>query len=248
MKARKIFGVFAIFALGIGLGVIVSSVFVNGKEKEQVLSSRTEFNSDTDSASAGEISETGRTSNDVKVVRVIDGDTIILASGEIVRYIGINSPESNDCYSQESTNANTQLVLGKVVSLEKDVSNLDKYNRLLRFVWVDDKFVNEQLVREGFAKAYKYPPDVTFADQFVQAEQEARENDRGLWSTCEQNSINAISPSPTAKSTTQYSGADKDCGDFKTHAQAQAFFESAGVGDPHKLDSDDDGSACESLP
>jgi hypothetical protein len=89
-----------------------------------------------------------------------------------------------ECFGQEASNKNKELVEGKRVKLEKDVSETDKYGRLLRYVWVDDVFVNDYLVRQGYAYAYTYPPDVKYAEQFVQAQQEARENNRGLWAIC----------------------------------------------------------------
>jgi len=100
-----------------------------------------------------------------KVIRVIDGDTIELENGEKVRYIGIDTPEtvnpntSVECYGQESSNKNKELVEGKLVKLEKDISEIDKYGRLLRYVYVNDVFVNDYLVRQGYANASSYPPD-----------------------------------------------------------------------------------------
>ncbi len=123
----------------------------------------------------------------VKVVRVIDGDTIVLENGKIVRYLGIDTPELNikkgkpECYSIEAKKKNEELVLGKKVRLEKDVSETDKYGRLLRYVYVETIFVNEYLVREGYATILTYPPDVKYADLFLKFQQEARENQRGLW-------------------------------------------------------------------
>lgn len=79
-----------------------------------------------------------------KVVRVIDGDTIEIEGGDRVRYIGIDTPETVDprkpvqCYGQEASNKNKELVEGKTVELEKDVSETDKYGRLLRYVWLGD--------------------------------------------------------------------------------------------------------------
>lgn len=169
----------------------------------------------------------------VKVTKVIDGDTIVLETGETVRYIGIDAPETRgDCFAAESTNKNKELVLGKKVRLEKDVSETDRYKRLLRYIYVDNIFINDYLVRQGYAKVATYPPDVKYQNQFLEAEKYARENKLGLWSKC------AVSPK------------DKDCGDFKTHQEAQDFFISQGGpnSDPHKLDSDGDGLACESLP
>ncbi len=123
----------------------------------------------------------------IKVVRVIDGDTIVLENGKTVRYIGIDTPELNlkkgrpECYAYEAKKKNEELVLGKKVRLEKDVSETDKYGRLLRYVYVDDIFVNEVLVREGYATILTYPPDVKYANLFLTAQHEAIENNRGLW-------------------------------------------------------------------
>ena len=128
------------------------------------------------------------------VKRVVDGDTVELETGEKVRYIGINAPESVkpkspvECFGHEASVYNTGLVEGKRVRLEKDVSDRDRYGRLLRFVYLEDgTFVNDRLVREGYAYASIFPPDVTKADEFKQAQNEARIAHRGLWSldTCD---------------------------------------------------------------
>lgn len=123
------------------------------------------------------------------VTRIVDGDTIELQDGTRVRYIGINTPEvypTRECYGNEATDFNTELVLNKTVQLVKDVSNTDKYDRLLRYVYLPDgTFVNEVLVRQGYAHAVAYPPDTTQQTLLKSAQQEARENNRGLWSVCE---------------------------------------------------------------
>ncbi|MBA7633403.1 hypothetical protein ES703_40969 [subsurface metagenome] len=118
------------------------------------------------------------------VIRVIDGDTIeIDLNGKVykVRYIGINSPEYNQPFGDEATQANSSLVSGKTVILEKDVSETDKYGRLLRYVYVGNLFVNAHLVKYGWAQASTYPPDVKYSDLFVSLEREARENNLGCW-------------------------------------------------------------------
>jgi len=126
----------------------------------------------------------------VLVTRVIDGDTIELENGKRVRYIGVNTPEIADvrknihCFSKEASGKNIELVLNKRVRLEKDVSETDKYGRLLRYVYVDDIFVNDFLVREGYAHASSYPPDIKYRDQFRLSEQDARKADVGLWHSC----------------------------------------------------------------
>jgi endonuclease YncB( thermonuclease family) len=128
------------------------------------------------------------------VSRVIDGDTIELKNGEKVRYIGIDAPETKhptkeiECYGVKASEKNQSLVEGKIVRLDKDVSQTDKFGRLLRYVYVmaDDGvteiFVNDYLVREGFAVLSSYPPDVKYQDLFLLAQEQAREQKRGLWS------------------------------------------------------------------
>jgi micrococcal nuclease len=124
------------------------------------------------------------------VSKVIDGDTIQLASGETIRYIGIDTPETVkpntpvQCFGKEASAKNSELVEGKYVRLDKDVSDKDRYGRLLRYVYVEDIFVNDYLVREGFASAASFPPDIKFQDQFRSAEAEARQQLKGLWSSC----------------------------------------------------------------
>jgi micrococcal nuclease len=127
------------------------------------------------------------------VERVIDGDTIEITGGIKVRYIGINAPESVApgkpvaCFGEESSDRNKKLVLGKEVRLEKDVSETDKYGRLLRYVYVGDQMINDELVREGYAQVSTYPPDVKYQEMFKQSEVFARENNLGLWGKCSDN-------------------------------------------------------------
>jgi len=125
-----------------------------------------------------------------KVTRAVDGDTIEIEGGEKVRYIGIDTPETVDprkpvqCFGIEASKKNKELVEGKTVRLEKDITDRDKYSRLLRYVWVDDLFVNLELVKQGFATSYTYPPDIKYQEEFLAAEKEARENKLGLWEAC----------------------------------------------------------------
>jgi micrococcal nuclease len=126
-------------------------------------------------------------------VKVVDGDTIDVQLGgrtARVRYIGINTPETVDprrpvqCFGKEASAKNKELVDGKVVRLERDVSETDRYGRLLRYVYVGELFVNAELVRQGYAQASAYPPDVKHQDLFRSLEREAREAGRGLWGAC----------------------------------------------------------------
>lgn len=127
---------------------------------------------------------------EVVVEEVVDGDTIKIAGGKTVRYIGINTPETVDprrkveCFGKEASAKNKELAEGKKVRLEKDISEIDKFGRLLRYVYVGDIFVNDFLVRQGFAYASSYPPDIKYQEQFKKAEKEAREFKIGLWASC----------------------------------------------------------------
>ncbi|VVA43343.1 Nuclease-like protein [Candidatus Roizmanbacteria bacterium] len=134
----------------------------------------------------------------VKVIRIIDGDTIEIEGNKKVRYIGINTPELHDprrpvgCFAQAASDENKRLVEGKEVYIQKDVSETDKYKRLLRYVWIGDPsvssaeaiFVNDYLVRQGFAQVSTFPPDVKYQLQFLEAQKEAKINKLGLWKEC----------------------------------------------------------------
>lgn len=125
-----------------------------------------------------------------QVRRVIDGDTIeVVMNGKVytVRYIGMDTPETVapgtpvQWMGSEATAANKKLVENKTVYLEKDVSETDRYGRLLRYVYVNALFVNAELVRQGYAQVSTYPPDVKYQSLFLQMQQEARNSGRGLW-------------------------------------------------------------------
>jgi len=125
-----------------------------------------------------------------EVKRVIDGDTIELTDGRRVRYIGINTPEMSDprkkveCFGREAKEKNKELVEGKIVELEKDISEKDIYGRYLRYVYVNGIFINEYLVEQGFANTMTIPPDVKYQKLFLEKEKQAREEKRGLWGKC----------------------------------------------------------------
>lgn len=126
----------------------------------------------------------------VTVTRVIDGDTIELEDGRKVRYIGIDTPETKapnrpvECFGQQAAEFNRSLVEGQEVRLEKDVSETDRYGRLLRYVYQDDEFINLTLVSQGYAVASSYPPDIAKQEELRVAEAQAREVGAGLWSSC----------------------------------------------------------------
>ncbi len=127
------------------------------------------------------------------VVRhVIDGDTVQLSDGQLVRYIGIDAPEARrrrgdrwveaaEPFAHEATACNQQLVDRQPIRLEYDVQVYDAYGRLLAYVYVGDRMVNAELIRAGWARPLTIPPDVKYAQLFQALAHEARESKRGMW-------------------------------------------------------------------
>jgi len=119
-----------------------------------------------------------------KVVRITDGDTIVVEiDGEqfSLRYIGMDTPETGAPGGSAATDFNRSLVEGKTVTLIKDSSEVDRYDRLLRYVFVGDIFVNNELIRAGYATSGSWPPDTSCDGQFKQTYQTALANGVGLW-------------------------------------------------------------------
>jgi micrococcal nuclease len=117
-------------------------------------------------------------------VFVVDGDTldVLVASvEERLRLIGINSPESGECFAAEASERLAEIVAGGLVTLVRDQSDRDQYGRLLRYVYVGEEFVNETLVREGLAIARRYEPDTAMASILEAAQDEAIAAGSGLW-------------------------------------------------------------------
>jgi len=193
-----------------------------------------------------------RTKREVgQVVRVIDGDTIevnINGTNYTVRYIGMDTPETDEYHGNQATQKNYSLVMWKQVTLVKDVSETDRYDRLLRYVFVGDTFVNYTLVKQGFANVATYPPDTACSSLFTSAARDARVNDRGLWdSTPTLYPTATAGPAPTSGNChPSYPTVcipapppDLDC--------PQISFRNFKVvgSDPHRFDGDNDGIGCE---
>ena len=129
------------------------------------------------------------TGSAARVVRVVDGDTIVVGD-ERVRLIGVDTPESVkpgtpvECFAREASAFVKKLLTGRNVRLELDVEKRDRYGRLLAYVYRDDLFVNAELVRRGYASVATFPPNVRHVDEFVRLQREARGASRGLWRAC----------------------------------------------------------------
>jgi micrococcal nuclease len=187
------------------------------------------------------------------VTHVSDGDTITLSAIGKTRLIGIDTPEvygHTECFGRAAS-AFTKRVLpiGTPVEYKLGVEDTDRYGRALAYVWLrDGRMFNEMLADEGYATVLTIPPNVEYVADFIAAARRARLAGRGLWSpkTC-----NGVNP-PNHPTSTSGAGADRDCSDFKTHAEAQHYFDSHGGSATNNFDNldgpDRDGRVCESLP
>ncbi len=216
-----------------------------------------------------------------KVLKIVDGDTIqvdVRGKKEVVRLLGIDTPESVDprkpvqCFAKEATNKMKSFVSGKSVILvdDKTQGNRDKYNRLLRYVYLPDSvrtFVNGEMVKQGYAFSYKEYPTKMLA-KFNSFEKYAREHNLGLWGSCP---ISPTSTKPVVKTTvpknavptTTYTapiqtntggnGTSGTTGGFTCSGKttcgqmvscARFYLSTCGVS---RLDGDKDGTPCETL-
>ena len=125
------------------------------------------------------------------VTNVVDGDTIDLDTGDRIRYLLVDTPESvngaTDCYGQEAKQFNKDLVLGRQVTLRYDEAGCtDRFGRLLAYVSVGDQEINSLLVERGYACVLYIPPDGTDRHaEFENLEAAAKAAGRGMWSACE---------------------------------------------------------------
>ncbi len=121
------------------------------------------------------------------VVHVVDGDTLDLNNSWRIRLSGINTPEVGECYSEEATLALSNLTLGHDVHVERDYTNIDKYGRYLRYVYMDNMSINKYMVEAGYAKVFdKYKDDTKRYAEYKKAEEEPKNAGIGVWQ-CEAN-------------------------------------------------------------
>lgn len=156
------------------IGAVLIACVMAGCDASALLDESTGGNANDVSFPAG--SEVGT------VTRVIDGDTIDVDLGDDiyrVRYVGANTPERDEVCYAEAVRANKNLVEGQRVTLVRDVSDTDQYDRLLRYVYVGSVLVNERLIRDGWAEVVRYPPDDSKYEDFRQLERDAARANRG---------------------------------------------------------------------
>lgn len=178
---------------GIVLLILLAAVVIGDRsgsdrpaERDDRFGGRSESAGDRDRGGGGD-------RESAEVVRVVDGDTIEVDLGgrvEDVRYIGIDTPESVkpgtpvECFGEEASDANRELVEGERVGLVFDRELRDRFGRLLAYVYVGGTFVNAELVRDGFARTLEIPPNTAEAEALSRLERGAAAAGRGLWGSC----------------------------------------------------------------
>jgi endonuclease YncB( thermonuclease family) len=153
-----------------------------------------------------------------KVTRVIDGDTIVLENGMIIRYLGIDAPElayqegKSDCFAVEARERNLKLVLNKKVKIEYSGIKTDKYDRTLAYVWVGNVLVNKVMVAEGYAYAYNFNNPQPHDVEFQQDQVKARDSRLGLWGqSCHKEDTATTTEDVTSTTTLKLSGSESFC-------------------------------------
>lgn len=167
-----------------------------------------------------------------KVVRVVDGDTIVVDRGrgeEKIRFVLVNTPETKhpkkgvEFYGKEASDFTKNALSNKTVYLQKDVSETDKYGRLLRYIWLERPTSNEPsneevrtkcfnaiLLAGGYANVSTFPPDLQYVDLFRQIEREAREKNLGLWANGQ---APEVKPEPSNNNNNQANQPVKNTGE-----------------------------------
>jgi endonuclease YncB( thermonuclease family) len=212
-------------------------------------------------------------SNAETILKITDGDTIRINTGEDVRLLQIDTPEpmSSECYASESTAALAKLIFGKTIRLESDPvsANIDQYKRLLRYVFVGKTNVNLKMVEIGAAAPYFYNGEKgKYSAQLLKAAQKARAQKIGLWGKCPGSRLDptrslstgtSVKPTPSQSATAAATGNcdpnydqcvpisayDLDCPDIYNLGMSRVRVLGRDI---HKLDRDRDGIACESKP
>ena len=177
------------------------------------------------------------------VIKVTDGDTYDVrrsASSTItLRLHGVDTPESAQPFGGKATRRARQLLQDETVQVS--VEDIGRYGRPVASVEVEGADLGAMLIRGGYGWHYRqYAPD---ASEYARLQRQARNAGRGLWSR-----PHPVPPWEWRDRSSGQPSDDKDCSDFDTQPEAQQFFEAHQPGDPHRLDGNSDGEACESLP
>jgi len=178
-----------------------------------------------------------------RIVEVTDGDTYdvrrSIGGTVTIRLHGVDTPESAQPYGTAATRKARRYIGGKNVRVS--VEEIGRYGRAVARIEVQGGDLGAMLIRGGYGWHYRqYAPNAT---EYARLQRQARRAGRGLWSQA-----NPVPPWEWRDRSSGQPANDRDCSDFDTQPEAQQFFERHQPGDPHNLDGDGDGQACESLP
>lgn len=175
--------------IGICLFVMLSLIAAFSQNDKLISYVEKNYNIDFGIEKDGE-NQTANT-EEYKVVRVVDGDTIVVnfnGKEEKVRFIGVDTPESVHPDKSKNTEEGVRAseytkerLLNKNVKLEFDVQERDKYGRLLAYVYIEGNMYNKELLEKGYAKVATYPPNVKYVDEFKELQKNARAEKMGIW-------------------------------------------------------------------
>lgn len=305
MITHVIYGFFGLLAAS----VIALAIYIDKPAPETEVEASLQEESEAGTTQVAAAEAAGESIELFEVIKVIDGDTISVKKGgatETIRFIGINAPETGQCFTNEATQKLKSLLTDGSVRLELDPTQgeRDKYDRLLAYVFtVGGTNTAKVLIEGGFAKEYTYNKAYKYQAEFKAAQSNAQAGGRGLWAqgacataapatvpvkvepasvptptpaetaTAKQKAEpveveeesqseeatavggtppTAVKEDPPQSSALGYTCSSNtyNCTDFTTHAEAQAVFDACGgtSNDIHRLDSNKDGAACESLP
>lgn len=123
------------------------------------------------------------------VTEVVDGDTIKLEDGRVIRYLGVDTPEEEQCFTQQAKMLNQALVLDKTVRLEMDTNEMDRFGRYLAYVYVQDKggeeiFVNQYLLDQGAGVFFLDTVNLRYQDILIETAEQSHQEKKGLWRAC----------------------------------------------------------------
>ena len=268
MDRKTILVGLAIFVIAVVIGAILLSSNKTAPIAQKTGSVPPSISSTEDIEETPIIRPTAKVaSSTYEVVKVVDGDTLTIKKGGknvTIRMIGLDTPETVDprkpvqCFGIEASNKAKELLTGKSVQIETDISQgvLDKYDRLLAYVYLPDgRMFNHYMISAGYGHEYTYNLPYKYQKQFQTAEARAELAKKGLWA--DDACANSISPTATPWITPlpdnlggyECTRNTYNCADFSTQAESQRAFDSCGGArnDIHILDQDRDGYACESL-
>jgi len=118
------------------------------------------------------------------VTRIIDGDNLELDNGKSIRLYGINCPEKNQKFSQEAINLSAKLALNQQITIDYQPNySADKWGRILGYVFIDDTFLNQELVKQGYCQVtiYEKRAKLKYQDELLNAQEQAKQEKLGRW-------------------------------------------------------------------